>query len=215
MTIYLYEKQHEITGLKYFGKTIQEPYRYSGSGKLWNFHIKKHGKEYIKTLNVWSFEDQEECTTFALKFSRDNNIAESKEWANLKEENGLDGGGIPNLAIRQKISKAALGRKASLKTRKAISKGLMGNQYALGKMHSEETKQKISKAGLGRKHTSETLSKLRQPKQNVAGYQNRKWYFSSLLKLEACQNTIPNWADVLPGRLPKLCSSKELQSQEH
>ena len=91
----------------------------------------------------------------------------------------------------------------------------MGNQYALGKMHSEETKQKISKAGLGRKHTSETLSKLRQPKQNVAGYQNRKWYFSSLLKLEACQNTIPNWADVLPGRLPKLCSSKELQSQEH
>ena len=33
MTIYLYVKQHSITGLKYFGRTTQaNPYKYKGYG---------------------------------------------------------------------------------------------------------------------------------------------------------------------------------------
>ena len=51
----------------------------------------KHGKDKIKTIEVWGFDNEQLCTEFALKFSKDNDIVESKEWANLIEENGLDG----------------------------------------------------------------------------------------------------------------------------
>lgn len=90
--IYLYVKQHSVTGLKYFGKTKYNPFNYNGSGKYWKFHINKHGKNFIQTLDVFGFDNQELCSEFALQFSRNNNIIESKEWANLKEENGKDGG---------------------------------------------------------------------------------------------------------------------------
>jgi len=89
--IYLYHKKHKITGLNYFGKTTVDPYSYNGSGKYWNSHLKKHGKE-IETVEVWKFDNVNECSLFAINFSKENNIVESKDWANLKEENGLDGG---------------------------------------------------------------------------------------------------------------------------
>jgi len=92
MVIYLYVKQHCVTGMKYFGKTENpNPFKYGGSGKYWLRHIKKHGK-HIKTTEVWGFDDIELCVEFALKFSRDNNIVLSDEWANLIEENGINGG---------------------------------------------------------------------------------------------------------------------------
>ena len=90
MTIYLYIKQHSITGLKYFGKTINDPFTYDGSGTHWKNHINKHGREHIKTLHVYKFNDQEAATEFALKFSIDNDIVESLEWANQVPENALD-----------------------------------------------------------------------------------------------------------------------------
>ena len=88
---YLYIKQHKITKLKYFGKTIKEPLSYLGSGKHWKRHIKKHG-EHVETIWYKLFTDEESLVEYATKFSQQNNIVESKEWANLKEENGLDGG---------------------------------------------------------------------------------------------------------------------------
>lgn len=91
MTIYLYVKQHNITKLKYFGKTTRDPYSYNGSGKYWKRHISKHGLD-ISTLYVYEFKDEDTCKKFALEFSEKNNIVESIEWANLKPENGSDGG---------------------------------------------------------------------------------------------------------------------------
>lgn len=91
MTIYLYIKQHNITKLKYFGKTTRNPYTYNGSGKYWKRHISKHGLD-ISTLCVYEFNDKNECSKFALKFSFENNIVESNDWANMKPENGSDGG---------------------------------------------------------------------------------------------------------------------------
>lgn len=36
MTIYLYVKRHNATGLRYLGKTTaKDPYRYKGSGVEW------------------------------------------------------------------------------------------------------------------------------------------------------------------------------------
>ncbi len=95
MIIYLYVKQHAITGMKYFGKTnTRNPFVYVGSGKYWTRHIHKHGKEHVKTISVWGFDDKSICTEFALKFSLEHNIAESRDWANLIHENGIDG--FPN-----------------------------------------------------------------------------------------------------------------------
>jgi hypothetical protein len=91
MKIYLYVKQHKITKLKYFGMTAtKDPYVYLGSGKHWRQHLKVHGKD-IDTLEVWEFDNIEQCESFALDFSKKNNIVESKDWANLRPENGRDG----------------------------------------------------------------------------------------------------------------------------
>lgn len=90
---YLYIKQHSLTGLKYFGKTTEkDPISYLGSGKYWKNHIKQHGKNYVDTIWLQLFTDEKELIEYASNFSKENDIVNSKEWANLKEENGLDGG---------------------------------------------------------------------------------------------------------------------------
>ena len=91
MIIYLYLKQHNKTGLKYFGKTSKNPYIYNGSGVYWTRHLKTNGRD-ISTIKVWEFTRQEVCTRFALWYSKKFNIVKSKEYANLCLENGLDGG---------------------------------------------------------------------------------------------------------------------------
>ena len=40
---WLYIKEHNVTGLKYFGKTTRDPLKYKGSGTHWTRHISKHG----------------------------------------------------------------------------------------------------------------------------------------------------------------------------
>jgi hypothetical protein len=92
MTIYLYIKQHSITKLLYFGRTTRKnPYLYKGSGTYWKRHIKLHGRQYIKTISVQEFEEQDEATAFALHFSDYWDIVKSDNWANLVIENGTGG----------------------------------------------------------------------------------------------------------------------------
>ena len=90
---YLYVNQHNITKMLYFGMTEQDPIKYQGSGKHWYKHRKKHGggKKFIKTLCIWIFNYQSDCTKFALQFSEVNNIVESKLWLNLTNEDGIGG----------------------------------------------------------------------------------------------------------------------------
>jgi hypothetical protein len=89
--IYLYVKTHNITGLKYFGKTTRkDPYKYKGSGIYWKKHLKKYGNNF-HTVIIGIFDNETECEKVALDFSNKNNIVNSEQWANLKEENGLDG----------------------------------------------------------------------------------------------------------------------------
>lgn len=90
---YLYIKTHK-TGLKYFGKTIKDPFVYKGSGVVWLRHIKKHGNDVSTEVlnNGLPFITPETLSEAALKFSKDNNIVKSTEWANLMDEDGLTGG---------------------------------------------------------------------------------------------------------------------------
>jgi hypothetical protein len=138
MSIYLYIKTHQITGLKYFGKTTKkDPYSYKGSGKHWLNHLKKHGN-HVNT-EILGYFTQNEVESIALKFSHDNNIVESKEWGNLKPENGLDGGNHSK-ECKEKISIALKGRIPWNKNKTGLQK------------HSEETKMKMSAANSGENH---------------------------------------------------------------
>ena len=71
---WLYIKQHNITGLKYFGKTVgKNPNRYLGSGEHWKNHLNKHGTD-ITTVWCQLFTNKDELTKYALEFSKENNI---------------------------------------------------------------------------------------------------------------------------------------------
>ena len=125
----LYIKTHNITGLKYFGKTQklkEDIISYSGSGVYWLRHLKKHGYNFSTEIYAQFESECQELIDVALKFSRENNIVKSKEWANLREENGLDG--LP------------LGFKSSEETLKKLRNRPTNKGYK----HTKETKQKLS-----------------------------------------------------------------------
>mgnify|MGYP000849786705 CR=1 FL=1 len=130
--IYLYVKTHNETNLKYFGKTIRDDYeKYSGSGKHWKSHLKKHGNN-IKTVLVFASDDINEIESVALRFSEENNIVESKGWANLIPENGRDGGSLSEHHTEGSRKKMSDNRR-----------GKVG--IPAGWKHDDDTKERMSK----------------------------------------------------------------------
>lgn len=203
---YLYIKQHSITGLKYFGKTTRDPYTYNGSGKYWKRHLKKYGKEHVVTLWVSELYQNTSISDYALQFSIENNIVESNEWANLKPENGLDGGGTIGIRLsaeakanmskpksaehKANISAARTGKKQSAEHNTKISSALTGKPKSAearanlsiakkgksGKPKSAETRAKISAANKDKKQST-----LICPHCNtIGGISNMKrWHFNN------------------------------------
>ena len=97
----LYIATHNITGLKYFGKTTKYlseellQQKYHGSGSDWKKHLSKYGDNVtMKLIGVYSLnpEDDNYVEPIALKLSNKWDIVKSSLWANRKLENGLDGG---------------------------------------------------------------------------------------------------------------------------
>ena len=83
---YLYVKTHNITGLKYFGKTIRkDPHAYKGSGTYWKQHLVEFGDD-VSTEIIGHYLDENICLINAIEFSQLNDIVNSDEWANLKIE---------------------------------------------------------------------------------------------------------------------------------
>ena len=176
---WLYVKQHNKTGLKYFGKTTRpDPIKYKGSGLYWSRHLKKYGND---TTTLWTllFTNESELSEYALDFSIKYNVVESDEWANLKHENGLDGGNdIGHLAgrkftpeHREKLSESAKKRKPlSEETRRKMSEAKKGvsksnewkqsasrnrkgkTPWNKGASHTDEAKQKMSISSSGEKN---------------------------------------------------------------
>ena len=165
---FLYVKRHQKTGKMYFGKTQKANIEsYSGSGVYWLKHIKKHGKEFIE--NVWvseAFTDEEDLIEFATFFSEEFDIVNSENWANLQEENGIDG--APKGVANSGPSGAQNGMY-----------GRTGDKNPFyDKRHNPEQIQKWSETRLGelnpnfggKAFTEETLKKLRKPKPNKENY---------------------------------------------
>lgn len=141
---YLYIKEHTITGIRYFGKTTKsDPYKYKGSGKHWVRHIKKHGLKHVKTIWVSElFTDESRLVEFALLISEEMDVVKSPKWANLKEENGLDGGGDWSQVKGKKQSPEHLAKLI------ATRKGRI--PWNKGKATPEDVKKKIGYSGKGR-----------------------------------------------------------------
>lgn len=189
---WLYVKQHNLTGLKYFGKTTaKDPIKYKGSGKYWNDHLKHHGNE-ITTVWRELFDDKQLLIEFALKFSKENNIIESNNWANLIEENGIDGWHPGQKRKFKKRKPLSDEHKAKLKaarakqiiteeTRKKISESKKGKSCTR-KPHSEETKRKISEGNKGKVRSEEAKSKYSTAKRNVSEETRKKQSIAHLGK---------------------------------
>lgn len=122
--VHLYVKTHNVTGLKYFGRTIKDPFKYKDSGLYWRRHIEKYGND-VTTEVVGTFIHEDELHSFAEKFSRDNDIVDSPLWANLITETGYAGiqGWSPDLERRSKMSEnsKAMWSDPEFKAKMAIS----------------------------------------------------------------------------------------------
>jgi len=78
--------------MKYFGKTcsLDRISRYWGSGKAWKKHLTENGRSFTTQL-VGFYLEKERCRSAAIQFSKEHDIVNSSEWANLIIENGLNG----------------------------------------------------------------------------------------------------------------------------
>lgn len=157
---YLYIKEHTITGLRYFGKTVKpDPTKYKGSGRYWRRHLKVHGSEHVKTLWISEpFVDENDIREFAEFFSAFFDIVNSNEWANEKIENGLDGG----------RDKGYKGRRISDAEKKMHS----DRMKVLNPMFNESTKAK-HKDIMNTPEMKQKRSKLKTGNHNVKG---KSWY---------------------------------------
>lgn len=143
----LYIKRHTKTGLRYFGKSSREEIvEYLGSGTRWGLHLEKHGREHVVTdwISDW-FTNPEDLQEFALRFSEQNAIVESDDWANLKPEYGLEGGPGATFSDQER---AARSERASGENNPMYGTSRKGKQNPFfGKNHSDESKSRMGPRG--------------------------------------------------------------------
>lgn len=177
---------HNVTGLKYFCKTtrIDRLAWYKGSGSAWKKHLTENGPD-VNVGVLGFYVDENRCLDAAKKFSQENNIVKSDEWANLVEELGKNGASLKGErnpffgkthseeTLRKiKLFKVGVSVNAgvpkSIEHRQKLSAALKGRpnpviaEKLTGKKLSAETKRKISEAGKGRVFSNESKEKIRQ-----------------------------------------------------
>lgn len=171
MCIYLYKKTHNVTGLKYLGKTThKDPYKYRGSGNYWIPHIKKHGYD-VTTEILKECKTNEEIKYWGKYYSDLWNVVNErgpdgrKTWANLKPEEGNGGANVTpwnkgkTTGSQSEETKAK--RSATMKGKPAHNKGIPNPKVAeankrnkTGVPRSEESRKAISRGGKGKKMTT-------------------------------------------------------------
>ena len=218
--ITLYIKTHRITGLKYFGKTEKDdPISYWGSGIRWRRHLMKHGYDCDTEIYLQS-EDRNYIIREALRFSRAYDIVNSDLWANLREENGVDGqvkGIVFSDEWCEKISKANKGRKRPdvIKRQKGNSlseehRNKIGNGNK-GRSVSLETREKIRKGNTGKVLPQEQRDKISKASKNII--RNKEWNESianSLAKKWIVIDPIGN--EYIVVNLTKFCKENGLHA---
>jgi len=176
---FLYIKRHPVTGLLYLGKTSgSEQYllkEYLGSGNYWEDHLRIHGEENIETPWYCLYTEKEELVRFALMLSEQMNIVKVKDengkkiWANLRPENGLDGG-VKGVKCGPQSESHKINNAAARK----------GNKYGPQKLpRKAEHSANISSSNLGKsrnkgvKQSLDHASKTAAKKGNTYGKANK------------------------------------------
>jgi hypothetical protein len=179
--IYLYIKTHNQTGLKYLGKTTQDPYKYKGSGRRWTAHLTKYGND-VNTEIIGKFNTNEELKKVSIPLSEQLRIVDSDKWANLRLESG-DGGDTSKYIDYSKLNRGKgqtyeqrYGIEKANELKKLRSKKLSetrkGRTYE--EIHGEEYAKELRKKrsqdrtryNTGRRHSDSTLEKLRLKAKN-------------------------------------------------
>ena len=164
--MYLYVKTHNITGLKYLGKTVRkDPHSYPGSGTVWRRHLDKHGYDYTTTI-LLETDNKEELKEQAVYYSKLWNIVESKDWANLVIEQGDGGDTSHSPAYKEYTTNRSyageknpfFGKTHSEETKKYLAEQA-SNQWK-GVPKSEEHKHRIAEALTGTPLTEERKQKI-------------------------------------------------------
>lgn len=155
-TIYLYLKTHNKTGLKYLGKTVKDPFLYSGSGKYWLRHLKKNGDD-VTTEILFESEDIEEIKEKGLHYSNLWDVVNSTEFANLIPEYGT--GGDTSMTFTEETKE---------KIRISLAKYREGKDLS----QSEESKERKRIAQTGKKYSEESKKKMSESatKRGFNGY---------------------------------------------
>ena len=91
----LYLKTHNLTGKKYLGQTVRDPFTYKGSGTLWRRHLEIYGND-VTTEVLFESDNKKEFTSVAIDYSKKLNVVTSKKFLNLIDENGGLMGGTAN-----------------------------------------------------------------------------------------------------------------------
>jgi len=157
----LYVKTHNTTGLKYLGKTKQNPYTYKGSGISWLHHIEENG--YDVTTEVLGFyETNLELAIAGRNYSDLHNVVESKEWANNIPETG----GGPGQKKGYKFSEESK-KKMSLAKQNYVpwNKGTPRTEAVKAKLRNVKRPDNIIRNKLllsGKKQSPEHIEKNRQ-----------------------------------------------------
>lgn len=134
---FLYVKIHNKTGLKYLGQTIQDPYKYKGSGTIWKKHITEYGND-VSTYVIATVDTKKELAEIGLYYSKSWNVVESNEWANMIYESGF--GGANPCAIKagtgfMKMKKS--GTMSTFATQNNKKRLANGNHNFLGENHPQ------------------------------------------------------------------------------
>jgi len=161
MSIYLYLKQHNTTGLKYLGQTIKDPQNYKGSGIRWLKHIKKHGYD-VTTIILYETPYREDIKELGIYYSNLWSIVDSNEFANLAiEDGGVMTGRTHSDETKKKIGEKSKGRIFSEEYKQNMSELTKGeNNGMFGKNHSEDSKKMMSLGHTGKKLSDETKAKI-------------------------------------------------------
>jgi hypothetical protein len=187
MTIYLYVKQHNLTGLKYLGKTTNsDPHAYPGSGIRWRKHLNKHGYNYTTTV-LRECQDTEELKFWGRYYSELWDVAESDAWANLKTEEGQ--GGELSEESRALISRKKKGIPKTSEHKEKISVTKKGQKYG---PQSEEHKRNNSESKMGRPQPKDAIAR------RTASRKGGKWYNNGIIS-KFSQNCPDGF---VPGRAP-------------
>ncbi len=162
--IYLYVKTHNVTGLKYLGKTVsKDPHKYKGSGLVWRNHCNVHGYNY-STQIIFQSIHKHEIKDQGIYYSQLWDVVRSDEWANLKAEE-CDGGYCARSFTPEanaKRSQTMKGRPQHPDHTAKVSKALKGRKDTRSPEAKAQAAAKASLKLKGRKMSEEFKQKKRE-----------------------------------------------------